>query len=341
MCKVMIFSDLSKVKSLKKLVNVVAPLITAHDDDGFGWCALSSRGVFGERMTDVTHGYRRDLEGLAVKTIEVKKTYEFFGRHGALTGPALFHGRTSTNNVSLINTHPIERNAWHLIHNGVVTNHGPEYDARTTNDTEHLVHYLSTVGRKGIEEHLTGYFAVGAIDPTGALHIMRDNIAPLHVAWIESIESYIFATTRDLIEQVCKAMRYKAGPIDAVADNTHLIMRGNDVLSQDSLSPRGYGQREQGLMHKSLHYLDATPDVASTQDYALAQYGVTEQVIEEFLTCVECLTGNFRLYDVSGKEVTLHQFDRMSLDDQLQCTAYTSEGTFVSLESVARNERAS
>lgn len=254
MCKVMMLTSGKKIKDLKKLVNTVQTLITATDRHGFGWSAQGKSGVFGERMTDMHHGYRLDTDRHKVLLPLVKHTYNNYGSKSEIVGPMLFHGRTSTNDKTLQNTHPIVKNDWYLIHNGVVRNHGPEYPMTTTNDTEHLVQYLSTTGVSDIEKYLTGYYALGAISPEGKLHVVRDSVASLYVAWNRTLESYIFATTTDLIEDLAELMKYKIGPIERVEDNVYAIFDGNKQTLFETIKPRGYDYQESKHASASLGY---------------------------------------------------------------------------------------
>ncbi len=255
MCKVLMFTNGSKVSNLKNYVNVIKKHITKQDDDGFGWCASGVAGVFGERMTEMHHTYRLDVNEASCNVAMIKPTYNSFGAKSDVAGPMLFHGRTSTNDRTLRNTHPIIKNGWTLIHNGVVNNRGPDYKQITTNDTEHLVQYMSTTGISGVEKFVSGYYAFGAIDQDGRLHVARDGVARLVMAWSRTIESFIFATTIELLKGVAKELKLKIGPIDLVEDNIYAIYERNKEVECRYITPRGYDYKEYGYARKSLHYL--------------------------------------------------------------------------------------
>jgi hypothetical protein len=238
MCKVMIMTNFPNAKGLESMIECTHAHITAHDNDGFGWAALGTKGVFGERSIEPTYRYRLGKLAHSVDLPIIKEgLYESFGAKSKIVGPLMFHGRTSTNTVNLLNTHPINVNGWSLIHNGVVTNNGPKYNMMTTNDTEHLVHYMSNDGIKAIEKYISGYYAFGAIDPNGLLHIVKDDIAPLYVAKVIGFDSYVFSTTIDLIEETFEQVKVKVGPIDIMKDNQHLIFNGNELVSASSIKP--------------------------------------------------------------------------------------------------------
>lgn len=341
MCKVMIFTNGSKVKDLKKLVNAIAPAITAKDKDGFGWSAQGSNGVFGERSISSKPQYRLDVNNLAVKLPLIKPVYESIGKVSDISGGLLFHGRTSTNSKGLLNTHPIVRDGFTLIHNGVVDNEGPEYTKLTTNDTEDLVYYLANKGIKGIEANLSGYYAFGAFDPQGRLHIARDSNARLNVAWIKSIQSYVFATTIDLIESVCKKMKWRYGPIEAVTDNIYAIFEGNNLLWNQSIKPLGYGSRQAALMSTSLHYLDSTPETKELDVPESDQFEpqVFDQFVESseeylhfdsmdlFIDECDAVDISYQIFDWNGRTLQPWEFKKLDLESKLECTLIRPDGT--------------
>jgi hypothetical protein len=338
MCKVLMFTNGFQITKLKKLVNAVMPIITERDRDGFGWAAQGAKGVFGERMTEYTNGYRLDSNSLAVK-LPVKETYNSFGTRSKLVGGLLFHGRVSTNQKTLQNTHPIQRNGWTLIHNGVVTNQGPEYKQNTTNDTEHVVHYLSTTGISGIEKNLTGYYAVGALDPKGLLHVFRDSIAPLYTAWIPDVATYAIATTAALIDDVCAEMEWTPGPIEPLVDNIYFVFKGNDVVEQRTIAPLGYSKRESDWFSTSMHHVDGTIEAASadlptTGSDSLREADLKKTAYELFFDEVAEMDDDYEIMDEHWKPITLDQFLKMDQVTQLMCYIQRPDGTDMSPEAI-------
>jgi predicted glutamine amidotransferase len=338
MCKIMVFTNTEKVRKLERLVNFVAPLITASDNDGFGWVAQGAKGPFGERSILPVHKYRLNKLDLTVALPITKPSYNTFGKRSELTGPMVFHGRTSTNQKGLLNAHPIVKNNWYLVHNGVVSNHGPSYKMSTSNDTEHLVHYLSSSGIQGIESNLGGYYAFGAIDPNGKLHVARDSMARLVTAYVKSIDSYVFATTADLIEETCRHMEWKVGPIDLVEDNLYMVFNKNRLETQTIITPRGSSYRENSYASKSLHYLEdyksepkssgivnAYPepddDGWKTSEYRFALADYLDD-IEKRLDANQKL----RFYDQFDREIDRAEFESMRDDDRLKCLVTDEAG---------------
>jgi predicted glutamine amidotransferase len=341
MCKVIALTNTAKLKDVETAVNAVHKHITKSERDGFGWAIQGDKGVFGERTTLKEFKFRHDKNQFAIKLPIIKPTYNQFGALSSKRGAGIFHGRTSTNDATLLNTHPVQRNGWTLIHNGVVHNTGEKYDMLTTNDTEHLVHYLSTTGITGIETHLTGYFAIAALDPNGRLHVCRDNIARLHVAWVPKLESYMFATTPDLISDICKQLKLKVGPIDVVQDNIYMIFEGNELVHQQTISPRGYTQVEANFMSKSLKYLDddktynnrvytyETPSerVSGGSNYESADY-------DSYLEELDALDDSYEIY-LYDKQIDILEFRKLDECTRMQCVITRADGTVVECETYA------
>ncbi len=253
MCKVLAFTNTKKL-DLKKSVNAIGNIMLALEKDGFGYAVQGPSNVFGEKCV-AKQFQSRQYSRYEVRLPVVKKTHERFGSMEPCAGPGIFHGRTSTNVKGLLNCHPMQREdengGWHLIHNGVVTDHGPKYSKNTQNDSEDVLHRLMH-GIEQVEAHLEGYYAFAAIDPQGRLHIGRDNIANLHMAWSQTLETFIIGTTVDLIKSVAKQLKAKIGPIDEINDNVYMIFDGNDVVYHRTISPRGYSSSQSRWASKSL-----------------------------------------------------------------------------------------
>lgn len=251
MCKVMAFTNLSKTNKINGLGAAVFAELTHYEKDGFGYAIQGAKGIFGERTLNKEISFpnisRKDTQAPFLN-----KICNRFGSKSKAVGGAIYHGRTSTNTVNLLNTHPIIKHGWTLVHNGVVTNHGPAYQQITTNDTEHLVEQLGTVGISGIEEFITGYYAIAAFDPQGALHIIRDGQARLYCAEIPEWDTWVFSTLASSIENVCEAMEVKHSTIEPVNDNVHLIFVDNKLVHHATITPRGWTYRESSQSYRSL-----------------------------------------------------------------------------------------
>lgn len=247
MCLVLAMTNTKKL-NLSKCLNDIGNTLLAAEDDGFGYAIQGKNGVFGEK-TIAKRFFTRLSRLNHVQLPIVKKKYMGFGSPSELTGPGIFHGRTSTNVISLIDTHPMQIDNWNLIHNGVVDDLGPFYEKKTENDSEDVLRRLiDGVGNPNpmadIEKYLQGYYAFAAIDPEGRLHVARDQYAPLCIAWSGVYETFIIATNPGLILKVNKILDAKIGPIDEIQDETYCIFNGNELIHCQDFDSLGYTMRQ-------------------------------------------------------------------------------------------------
>lgn len=200
--------------------------------------------VFGERYLGVKHVRLPLLTGDS----PVPKPYrglfkggavEKWGKASDIKGSLIVHARYSTNSVSLGNSHPHRNETHTLIHNGVVNNEGESYPMKSTCDTEHLLHHLSTKGVHGMVKNVSGYYAVSAIEhASGNLILVKDDKAQLHGCYVDSIDSLAFSTSAEHLKSILKTMRWKHTPIEAVADNIACTFdRQGTLLSQEPIVP--------------------------------------------------------------------------------------------------------
>lgn len=245
MCKLIILTNATKIENIDEFSRYAAELLSDMPD-GYGFAAQGEAGVFGIR-TLLPENY-----ALAAKLPDFCETVEEpFGTVSKVTGAAMFHGRMSTNVHDLANTHPITREGWNLMHNGVVTDHGAKYEMLTENDSEHVLKHLIDGGIDAVADNLTGYYAGGAFDIDGQLHVFRDGIANLFYARSETLDSDIFATTADLIEDIGSFLGENLVGAKVKAD-TYLVYQDGIVVEQKSFLSRGYDTHSKSLAHKSL-----------------------------------------------------------------------------------------
>lgn len=326
MCKIMVFTNLSKAKAkdLPKLVNTIGR--TLNEPHGFGYAIQGENGLFGER-TLKTQSFKSALSRSLPEFNFLNRTYNRIGTRSPIIGAGIFHGRTSTNDKTLINTHPIQKHGWTVIHNGVVSDHGPKYNMITTNDTEHIVERLATGGIESIETHLTGYYAVAAFDHEGLLHVFRDDRAPLYFAEVETIGSYVFATTESSIEKVCSEMKWKVSVIQPLADNYYTVWNGNSLVSESTFQPRGATFDENKWATESLRefkssysgYSSLYSDSKETEPYSRDEM--------KFLEETETLDASYLILDYRENRIDLTEFRTYSPDEKLCCLIVRPDGT--------------
>lgn len=253
MCKIIIIPNASKILEIEKFSRYCADILSSMPD-GFGYAAQGKKGVFGARTLEP------ELYSRAPSVPEFCVPVEFpFGEKSEVIGAAMFHGRMSTNVRDIANTHPISRDNWHLIHNGVVTDHGDNYKMLTSNDSEHVLKHLQTGGIDAVSANLTGYYAAGAFDGYGRLHVFRDSIAQLFYAYSAVLDSPIFATTQDIIHDIGDYFKDTLVPIQ-VKDNTYLVFQDGKLVEHREFISRGYDKYSANLAGKSLGYsIDDAP----------------------------------------------------------------------------------
>jgi len=269
MCKQVLFSNASKLGEPEKFDRFMASILV-DQRDGFGSAWFNGKSCFGVRTIDPL-----DFSSGQPEMDIVDPWVQRFGdATKKVKGPALFHGRISTNVVSLENTHPMALNDWHLVHNGVVDYLGEDYKRNTSNDSEDVVHCLSTGSIDKVAELLEGYYAFGGIDPLGRLHVARDKIAMLYVAWSDKLNSFIYATNTDLIEKIAKKYGEKMkGKL--LKPDTYLIYKGNTIVERQSFKSLGYTSYQSKYASQSLGWnLDDSTE-STDSIYGRDWYGST------------------------------------------------------------------
>lgn len=329
MCKIFVMTNMRQVEDLETTIDVISSAITGTEKDGFGYTIQGSEGLYGERTTE-PRGFKTSFEREIIELPFLKPlNYNRFGVKTEPDGAGIFHGRTSTNKRNIENTHPINKDGWSLIHNGVVNNLGPKYKMQTTNDTEHVLHYLSTQGIKAVEKNLSGYYAIAAFDPKNQLHIFRDNIAPLHFAKIEELDTFVFATTKELISEVCGEMGWDHSIISEVKDNVYLIYNQEAELVHSSyIKPMGWTANESKHASKSLGFNITDDGIQEENGPSRSELYSDDEIL--FLDEVNnCADHSYKFFDYHEIELSFEEFDALDDNEKLYCTVVRSDGTVV------------
>jgi predicted glutamine amidotransferase len=331
MCQILVLTRTLEIKNQDRVTRVIAAHLQATQQDGFGYAVLGKEGTYGERTTRDTFTSRLGKESLKVPSSIIELTWNSFGKPSQAFGAGIYHGRTSTNHKSITNTHPINKNGWSLIHNGVVTNVGPDYKKETTNDTEDIAHYLSTAGISSIEKYISGYYAVAAIDPKGNLHLFKDSMAKLFVAYNKTLNCYIFGTTEKLITEVSKELKWKIGPTEVVKDNIYLVYSPKgELMNISTIKPLGYSRRESELSEKSLGY--KVYDSRESFGYYNDDFPYTEDSLEAYNEEIECMDASYTVKDWLNRPMTLEDFRKLDEVTKRDCKVIRGDGTLVDPE---------
>lgn len=330
MCKVMMFTNLSKIRSNKNLVETCQVLLSSQRD-GFGYVYETEGSVMsGQRTNDIdSFEFNSSSQDLFIWSEGMSQdSSNLFGTPDKpIIGAGMFHGRISTNNKALINVHPLTFNdKSYLIHNGVVTNTGPAYRQITSNDTEHLLHYMERgQGIQDIAKHLTGYYAFGYMRDS-RLTIARDAIAPLYSSWISDLETFIFATTEDLISGFCEAFEYSFTKPQKMKSDTCLIFEGNNLLSLVEFKSRGYGMREASLSSLSLGYSLSGGGNKWTESSIDDVTGFMDEEEESYLSFIAQNITKQDYIELDKTQIGYNKFLKLSNKDKSRCEIFNVHG---------------
>lgn len=340
MCKLFIMTNTAKIKNIVTASKTIHSHITKSERDGFGYMVVGEKGIFGERSIQKSFESRLFTKKSIINLPIVEPTTNTFGIVSKPIGAGVWHGRTSTNDLNIVNTHPIRVEGWYLSHNGVVSNKGPAYKMTTTNDTEHLAHYMANGGIAAVESNLSGYYAFGAIDPAGRLHVVRDDNATLYMGFSSVLDSYMIATTVDLLEGIAKEMGAKLSHIEKMADNMYSLWDGNSIALFQDIEPLGVQRYESQYASKSLAYLGEGSYERSfakvpyeskfnengpAPSYHEASYEPSE---------LDMVDESYCIY-LDEREIDFLEFSKMDEMQQRQCVITRPDGTLIDMEDVA------
>lgn len=198
--------------------------LTATQKDGFGFAIGSNTGDHYVEKWDNPANFpgagqwpsiRANLGGLPVEA-----DCWTAGAFPTNTGGAyIAHARTATCSRGAENAHPHASHGWAVVHNGVVQ---PTKGRTKPCDSIHILDSL--VAHKGaskLHADVAGYLAILAIDPRGRLSALRDERAPLVVAWVPSLATWAFASTEAILAEIVSAPHDKAYTLQPYQYATH------------------------------------------------------------------------------------------------------------------------
>jgi predicted glutamine amidotransferase len=311
MCKIFIATNTAKMtkKQLTALIDAVAKPITDAERDGFGLAYNTESGLYAEQWVNPNDFLAKKIKrGPNDAVLMAPPEHNVIGTNDSKhVGGLLVHGRTSTNNVSLINTHPFVNDRYALIHNGVVQNIGEHVERVSTNDTEFVLTHYTNGGMPKVAESLTGYYACGLIDKTnGNTIVFRDATARLNVTWLDKFQCYIFATNQKIIVAACKALGVKRYNVSEAQENFHAVFDVNgDLISRDSFEPkkRSFG----ALDYKSL---------GSASSYANSYESVWADDMPSYRRKDE---SSIEYVNRDGMPISEEQFELLDWNEQAEC----------------------
>lgn len=231
MCKLMIATgielDLS-TGSGYTFVRAATAGLTEYETHGFGYAALGSKGqFFGERWLNVKQAWQnvkitvpnalKPIE-TALHGIQTVSTYSSYGTPDLTDVKTLMlHARTSTNTISIQNTHPFVDEGVALIHNGMIQNASPKLMKTSTCDSEVILTMYNyydvlkeTRNIQFLTDDLIGWYAVGILSHTGILDVFKESQASLCAAHVPELgpKCIVFSTKPEHLIRACKAAGY-------------------------------------------------------------------------------------------------------------------------------------
>lgn len=166
------------------------------------------------------------------------------------------------------------------------------------------------------------------------MHDIRDSIASLYVAWIPKLQSYIFATTEQLIEKVCEGLKVKYGPIDKVDNNIYMVFKGNELVKQQVINPRGTEYRQaQWASHSLGHEIKGTVTPLKTQDSIIdAIINSDDAAMDEVIAELDNVDDTYIIADGYGRSITAQEFHKLAEVNKLDCEVMRPDGTIINTD---------
>lgn len=332
MCKLAYVSNLKNVttENKKKLFSQVQKLITQSEREGYGIASKSVKGTIEQyRSLDIKRSPL--LEQIAPSFCEVSASGSI---NIDTANEVIFHGRTSTNSVSIPNTHPFNIGNTILCHNGVLSYKGENYHKLTDNDTEDLTYHFDKYGLNNLSDTFTGYAAWIAFK-SGTTWIVRDDRAPLFYAYSKQLDCHYFATTQGLIKTMLTNTKAEQCDILTVNDNTAITIDNNEVSSFSSwkgLQSSYYSESKASLSLGTDSRIYTTND--DDMPYLKPHLNIDElgQSLNEsdIKDCEDLIMWELQngVADVyfDGEKLKASEFERLDYDDKIKCSYRSKVG---------------
>lgn len=202
MCKIYGITNTEKLApaALSLLIERAHKHLTMTQRDGWGYAL----GNYVERWDTPGdwpgHGKWGSIQN-TLAGLEVAVDCEVSEGKPPAPGPALIcHARTATCARGAKNAHPHAWDGWRIVHNGVVESTGR---AKRSCDSMHIVDSLAKhKGPSKLADDLAGYLAILGTNPAGEFIALRDDRAPLYVAWCHDLQAWAFASSPELLAAI-------------------------------------------------------------------------------------------------------------------------------------------
>lgn len=249
-----------------KLMLTVAAAFNQTEKDGFGWAAWTGTSIAYEKYSSpyffagpyaleaaIKPLTNSERELMWIPPFHCSYKPDALGFAPLPKGPLIVHGRTATNDVNINNTHPFVGGNCALIHNGVVDHVGPGHPRKSTCDSEFLLNeFIYENGPRSFHKHITGYYAVLAIDTQGRLHVVRDNMAQLWAARVKGTHNWLFCTTPSILKAAAESVDISISTPFPVTPHTYGIFGATGLLSVETIEPCAEAKVDERLLAKSI-----------------------------------------------------------------------------------------
>lgn len=248
MCKNLMIVGIkhNKQKELWEFVEQMAPIMSESDDDGLGFSAMTTKGLYGERWLNPKEAfkYRKpwSRQDQAIKdnfagVLEGDVRYNCFVENkGANLAPVqaiLVHARWATCEKNIQNVHPFYRDGTALIHNGVINNVKQLKQIYSTCDSECILNsYVDNGVNKdpnkiaAVGKDLAGYYGCGVLtknaDGLAVMDVFRGPTPNLYAAHIKELDALVFCTRADMVNAACNKLKWDHSNFFTLGENKML-----------------------------------------------------------------------------------------------------------------------
>lgn len=237
MCKIVSIPGIkpSNRKNAWKFIMAITPIMSKHDEHGFGYAAFDQDGqLFGERwlsnksafknrtihqpLTELDQTIITEYGQVLIKKNQEPK-YDTFGILSDDISAITLHARMATSGREFKNTHPFVEGDTSLIHNGVISNDTSLTKKYSTCDSEVILHeYLKDDVKSDVNnfqkvaDSLRGYYALSIltkVDGVSVMDVVKDDRASLSAAYVKELQTIVFATSLSHIFEAAKKCKFK------------------------------------------------------------------------------------------------------------------------------------
>jgi hypothetical protein len=261
-----------KQTELHKFMIEMAPIMSDRDNDGLGYMAMTSKGMFGERWFNPKDAFINRGEWTNIEE-KIKETFDgvlegsqgyvpFKQNNEAATAPiqsVIMHTRYATCEKAMKNVHPFYRDGVALIHNGVISNVRELKQISSTCDSEGILNsYVDNDVAKNpdniskVGNFLRGSYTCGVLtrnaEGVGIVDIFRSS-PNLSACFIRELDALVFVTSEQMLIAACRSLGWKHGAFMQLKDDKMVRINaatGGRISSHKFYSITGYGNYQGG-----------------------------------------------------------------------------------------------